>query len=80
MGKNKCHGCIFADDFRDMSATIPVCNRCKDLEKAVAAREAAGSCRWRITLEDVIAMQERTIAPPQQNNTEWEWSGDMYDA
>lgn len=57
---NKCHQCLFEDEFRDMGATIPVCNRCNGLQEAIEAHSSPTPCRWHITIAEVIELQEES--------------------
>lgn len=58
METNKCHGCIFEDIYRDMGASVPVCNRCAWLEDALKAHSDPSPCKWYITITDIIELQE----------------------
>ena len=58
---DKCYKCLFADNERDMNATIPVCNRERNFAKAMAARENKEPCPWHITLQELIEKQEKGL-------------------
>ncbi len=54
---DKCYKCLFADEMRDMGATIPVCNREEDFIEAVNARSDTEPCPWYITMKRIIELQ-----------------------
>jgi hypothetical protein len=58
---DKCYKCIFADEYRDMGATIPVCGRIKDFIEAVNARQDTEPCPFHITKEKIINLQDNCL-------------------
>ena len=58
--EQKCAGCIFLSEFRDMGASCPVCVRAdeRDLVADIAACKVPGPCPWHITLSQVKQLQE----------------------
>ena len=59
---NKCYKCLFEGEFRDMGASMSVCNRCDDLMSAISAYESKEPCKWHITLDELITLQEKAAA------------------
>lgn len=55
---NKCYGCLFSGEYRDMGASTPICSRERDLASAFNAHGKTGPCQWYITRDQVRELQE----------------------
>ena len=58
---HKCYGCIFADEYQDMSARTPLCDRIIDLERAVKEYDKPGPCQYHITRREIIRLQNAGV-------------------
>lgn len=58
---NKCYGCLFVGEYRDMGASTPLCTRCTDFSKAIMAVENTEPCKWFITKSDVKKLQDKGV-------------------
>ena len=58
MTMNKCHGCIFLDEYQDMGASTPICNRYENILEAFQASRDLEPCPWHITHYEIIKLQE----------------------
>ena len=58
---SKCNGCLFVGEYRDMGASTPLCNRCKDFSEAIKEYQKAEPCKWYITKGDIIKLQNEGV-------------------
>lgn len=65
---NKCHGCIFNGEYRDMGACTPICNRESDFLKAIEVRSSKNPCVYYITRQDVIVIQDTILTAKGESN------------
>lgn len=65
---NKCYRCLFEDEYYDMGASVPVCNRRERFDEAIEAHSDPNPCKWHITLKEVIALQEKMNAKEETLN------------
>lgn len=60
--RDKCEGCIFAEDVQDMHATFPICNRdIDDFIESVNARRDTEPCPWHISAKRIIQLQDNGL-------------------
>lgn len=59
--RSKCYGCIFNGEYRDMGACTPLCERVPDLLGAIKAHSPKDQCKYYITMQDLIALQNAIL-------------------
>ena len=62
---NKCYGCLFVGEYRDMGASTPLCNRCAGLCEAVEEYKKAEPCKYYITKAEIIRLQNEGVIEPK---------------
>lgn len=66
---SKRYGCLFVGEYQDMGASIPLCNRCNDFIKAMKEYQKTEPCKWYITRDKIIKLQnEGAIKPKPRTN------------
>ena len=64
---NKCRGCIFEDEYRDMSAYVKLCDRYIDMERAIREHRKPGPCEYHITKREIIKLQNSGVLKGENN-------------
>lgn len=67
---NKCYGCIFNGEYRDMGACTPLCDRVSDLLGAIRAHSPKNPCKYYITRQDIIALQNAILTEKGDNDAD----------
>lgn len=67
--QHHCYGCIFNGEYRDMGACVSLCERVPDLLGAIKAHSQKDQCKYYITMEDVIALQNAIVQADGSDDT-----------
>lgn len=55
---DRCEGCIHRSEYRDMSATTPICRKGGDLVEAAKMRNEQSPCKYKMTWKNIDEMHE----------------------
>ena len=58
---DKCFGCIFAEEMKDMDTIFPICCREHDFIESSNARRDPNPCPWYITRKEIIRVQNNRL-------------------